>query len=128
MLLLLGCFLGRAGGFAGDHEVVVDGEDAGDEIGLHAGDGGIAVAVDGSHEGDVGRVGLQSGSRCGHTLAREAVYAPDHSHDLEPLDCGCRCPHGLKAEGGSYHPFERPMVGLDDVVQVLRGSMSRVFR
>jgi len=39
------------------------------------------------------------------TLAREAVSAPDHSHDLESLDCGCRCAHGLKAACGSYHPL-----------------------
>ena len=42
-----------------------------------------------------------------------AVATADHAHDLESLDCGRRCPHGLEAVHPSDHGFQRAMIGLD---------------
>jgi hypothetical protein len=56
-------------------------------------------------------------------LAREALASTDHLHHFESLDRrGCR-PHGLEAARGSNDSFERSVVCLDDVVEVLAHAM-----
>ena len=46
------------------------------------------------------------------------MAAADHAHDLEALDRGVSGLH--RAPGGTDQPFERTMIGLDPVVEVLR--------
>jgi hypothetical protein len=61
-------------------------------------------------------------------IFEDAVTAPDHAYDLEALDRGgCRL-HCLKAAHPSDHRLERAAIGLDDVVQVIRGSMTDRLR
>ena len=48
------------------------------------------------------------------------MAAPDHAHDLEALDRSVSGLHRLEAPGGTDQPFERTMIGLDPVVEVLR--------
>ena len=45
-------------------------------------------------------------------LAREAVSAPNHPHDLETLDRGRRSLDGLEASCRLYDLLQRPMVCL----------------
>jgi hypothetical protein len=54
--------------------------------------------------------------------------APDHTHDFEALDGSSRCPHRLKASGGTNDALKGAMVGFDDVIQVFAGSMFYVIR
>lgn len=61
-------------------------------------------------------------------FAREAVSATDHSHDLEALDCRRRRLHGLEASRRLDDLLQRPMVRLDDVVQVFRCPVPRLVR
>lgn len=56
------------------------------------------------------------------------MSAADHSHDFEFLDCGHRGAHGLKAPCGLYHSLERARVRLNDVVELLGGSVLRFAR
>ena len=51
------------------------------------------------------------------------MASPDHTHDLEALDGRIGRFHGLKAAGGTNDSLEATVIGLNDVVQVLRRSM-----
>jgi hypothetical protein len=55
------------------------------------------------------------------------MAASDHAHDLEALDRGVRGLHRLEAPGGTDQPFERTMIGLDPVVEVLRRALLQEF-
>ena len=66
---------------------------------------------------------------CDPGFDQDAMAAPDHAHDLEALDRGVSGLHRLEAPGGTDQPFERTMIGLDPVVEVLRRPVpDRVFQ
>ena len=48
------------------------------------------------------------------------MAASDHAHDFEALDRGIGRLHRLEAPCGTDQPFERTMIGLDPVVEILR--------
>jgi hypothetical protein len=48
------------------------------------------------------------------------MAASDHAHDLEALDRGVNGLQRLKVPCPTDQPFERTMIGLDLVVEVLR--------
>jgi len=75
-----------------------------------------------------GRAGSQTDFVADTSLARKAVSAPNHAHDLEAFDRGDGSLHGLKASRGPNHPLQCTMICLDDVVQVLRSSVPRLVR
>src|SRR5512144_135111 len=60
---------------------------------------------------------------CDPGFDQHALAAPDHAHDLEALDRGVSGLHRLEAPGGTDQPFERAMIGLDPVVEVLRRAV-----
>jgi hypothetical protein len=51
------------------------------------------------------------------------MFSADHAHDFKAFDSSCGNLHRLKAWGGANELFECAMVGLDDSVQVLEGSI-----
>ncbi len=55
------------------------------------------------------------------------IAAPNHAHDLEAFDREDGSLHGLKASWWLDDSFQRPLICLDDVVQVLRRAVSCVF-
>src|SRR5512133_2804429 len=57
---------------------------------------------------------------CDPGFDQDAMAAPDHAHDLEALDRGVSGLHRLEAPGGTDQLFQRTMIGLDPVVEVLR--------
>src|SRR5512132_454643 len=57
---------------------------------------------------------------CNPGFNQDAMAASDHAHDLEALDRGVSGLHRLEAPGGTDQPFERTMISLDPVVEVLR--------
>jgi len=58
-------------------------------------------------------------------LAREAMTSADHPRHFKALDCGGSRLHGLEAPNWANDSFERYVVRLNNVVQVLAGAMLR---
>ena len=56
------------------------------------------------------------------------MAATDHLHHLEAFDRGVGGFHPLKAARGPDHTLERSMVGLNDVIQILRCSVLDMMR
>src|SRR4051794_37228203 len=59
---------------------------------------------------------------------QDAVTTTYHTHDVKTFEGGAGCFDPPEAEGRSDHAAERAMIGLDDVVQVFRGSAHHLMR
>lgn len=65
---------------------------------------------------------------CHVTLCQAAMAAADHPHHLEAFDGSGGCCNPLEATDWPDDALECSMVGLNDVIQVLRSSVHDIFR
>ena len=65
---------------------------------------------------------------CRPELRQDAVTAADHARDLKALQGHKGRSHPLEAARRPDHALERTVIGLDDVVEILRGALLDILR